>query len=219
MKSIFPDPRHATEDGLLTVGGFITPEILIDAYTHGIFPWPISIELPLAWFSPDPRGIINLDNFAPSRNILKSFNQSGFSIKYNQNFEAVIKGCASHHSQNFSKETWITPEMISGYCDLHQKGHAFSVETYNTKNELVGGLYGVTINGFFSGESMFFVESNASKFALYSLLELLKSKNIPMLDTQMVTPITEKFGADYISREDYLKILDRSLHLAPIKFP
>ena len=219
MKSIFPDPRHATEDGLLTVGGFITPEILIDAYTHGIFPWPISIELPLAWFSPNPRGIIKLDHFSPSRNLLKSFNQMGFTIKYNQNFEAVIKGCATHHSHNFSKETWITPEMISGYCDLYKKGHAFSAETYNSKNELVGGLYGVTINGFFSGESMFFTESNASKFALYSLLELLKNKNILMLDTQMVTPITEKFGADYIDREDYLKILHRSLKLTPIKFP
>lgn len=219
MKSIFPNPRHATEDGLLTVGGFITPEILVDAYTNGIFPWPISVELPLAWFSPDPRGIILLEDYNPSRNVTKSFNQSNFTVRYNTNFEAVILGCAKHHSQNFSKETWITPEMVKGYCALHEKGNAFSVETYDTDNQLVGGLYGVNINGFLSGESMFFTRSNASKFALYSLLEHLKSVNAIMLDTQMTTPVTEKFGAKYIDREEYLLFLDKSLKAKKISFP
>ena len=217
MKSIFPDPRLASEDGLLTVGGFVTPEILIDAYTNGIFPWPISIDLPLAWFSPNPRGTIILDKIKVSKNTIKSIKQTNYSCKFNTCFEDVIKGCATHHSKNFSKETWITPEMIQGYLQLHQKGHAYSIETFNKKNELVGGLYGVNINGFFSGESMFFKEDNASKFALYSLIEFLYGLRIPMLDIQMVTPITEKFGGELISREKYLDILNNCLKMrAPL---
>jgi len=211
MKSIFPDPNLASEDGLLTVGGFISPEILLDAYSHGIFPWPISVDLPLAWFSPDPRGVIFLENFSISKNLKKTLKQTNFYCRFNTQFEKVIKGCARHHSQNFSKETWITPEMIKGYCELHQKGHAYSIETYNKHNELVGGVYGVNIGGFFSGESMFYTEDNASKFALFTLLEFLQSKKITMLDTQMTTPITEKFGATYIARAEYLEHLNKSL--------
>tara|TARA_B100000886_G_C20368104_1_gene468282 strand:+ start:18 stop:686 length:669 start_codon:yes stop_codon:yes gene_type:complete len=217
MKSIFPDPRLASEDGLLTVGGFVTPEILIDAYTNGIFPWPVSIDLPLAWFSPDPRGIITLDQIKISKNVLKAIKQTNYSCKFNTCFEDVIKSCATHHSKNFSRETWITPEMIKGYLQLHHKGHAYSIETFNEKNELVGGLYGVNINGFFSGESMFFKEDNASKFALYSLIIFLHELNFPMLDIQMVTPITERFGGEFITRDKYLDILSECLKMnAPI---
>ena len=207
MRSIFPDPRNATEDGLLTVGGFITPEILLDAYSNGIFPWPISVDLPLAWFSPDPRGVIFLDKFNISKNMLKTFRQNNFHCKYNTRFKDVIENCARHHSKNFSKETWITPEMIEGYCKLYDHGNAYCIETYNQKQELVGGLYGVHINGFFSGESMFFIEDNASKFALYSLLTTLKSEGVLLFDSQMTTPVTEKFGAEYISRDEYLSQL------------
>ena len=213
MKSIFPDPNLASEDGLLTVGGFITPRILIDAYSNGIFPWPISVELPLAWFSPDPRGIIFLNELSVSRSIQKSLRKNQFTCKFNSQFKAVINKCAQHHSKKFSEETWITPEMITGYCELHEQGNAYSIETYNQSNELVGGLYGVNINGFFSGESMFFTEDNASKFALFTLLNYLKSQGVKMFDSQMTTPITERFGAEYISRNHYLEHLKESLEM------
>lgn len=214
MKSIFPHPSNATEDGLLTVGGFINTKILLDAYSNGIFPWPISIDLPLAWFSPDPRGIIDLTKINLSKNLIKSLRNSPFEFKINHNFHAVIQECAKHHSKNFSTETWITPEIIEGYCQFYQDGHAYSAEAYEN-NELVGGLYGVQINGYFSGESMFFKKSNASKFALYHLLVLLQQNQIPFLDTQMVTPITQKFGAIYISRKQFLEELKKSLQLKP----
>ena len=126
MKSIFPDPNLASEEGLLTVGGFITPEILLDAYSNGIFPWPVSVDLPLAWFSPDPRGIIDLNEFTPSKNLTKSIKQCHFKFVFNRNFEQVIKKCAKHHSRNFSEETWITPE-ISKDIALFNYGNAYSL--------------------------------------------------------------------------------------------
>lgn len=211
MKSIFPDPSLASEDGLLTVGGFISPEILLDAYSHGIFPWPISVDLPLAWFSPNPRGVIFLNEYTISKNLKKNLKQTNFYCKFNTQFKSVIENCAKHHSKNFSKETWITPEIIKGYCDLHQRGFAYSIETYNQEHELVGGVYGVNIGGFFSGESMFYLENNASKYALFTLLEYLKSQKIILLDTQMITQVTEKFGAIYIPRHEYLIHLKKAL--------
>ena len=206
MKSIFPDPNLATEEGLLTVGGFITPEILIDAYSNGIFPWPVSVDLPLAWFSPDPRGVIDLGEFNPSKSLIKSIKQSDFEFSFNRNFEQVIKKCAKHHSRNFSEETWITPEIIEGYISLFKYGNAYSAEAY-LDGELVGGLYGVHIGRYFSGESMFYEKDNASKFALMELLKILKKKSHSFFDTQMVTPITERFGAKEIPRKEFLSLL------------
>ena len=203
----FPPVSQADENGLLAIGGDLDLETLKEAYLHGIFPWPISVELPLAWFSPDPRGILPTDQFVVNRTLQKSLNSNKYTFKMNTCFDRVIRSCALHHEfyKKGDCETWITPEMIDGYNLLFDNGLAYSAELYNENNFLVGGVYGVKFNNFYSGESMFFLESNASKITLYHLINHLKANNIPFLDIQMVTPTTEKLGGIEISRDQFLR--------------
>lgn len=205
----FPPIDSADEQGLLALGGDLEVDSLLLAYSCGIFPWPISKEYPLAWFSPDPRGILAFDNLHLGKSFRKFLKKNPYEIKFNTNFEAVIMNCAQvkRHDQ---ASTWISQQIIDAYINLHQQGYAYSIETY-LEERLVGGVYGVCINRFYSGESMFHLEENASKVALVSLLYLLKQRDIGWLDTQMVTPVVESLGGVEIPRDTFLKMLDLSL--------
>ena len=207
----FPPLELADEHGLLALGGDLQVSTLLLAYSRGIFPWPISHEYPLAWFSPDPRGLVLKENFHLPRSLKKFMNKKPYKLMFNRNFDAVIEHCADVHQKKASGETWITPEIIMGYKKLYRSGHAFSAEAYNQKDELVGGLYGVHLGSYLSGESMFFLEDNASKFVLASLLQHLFKNGIAWLDTQMVTPVVGSLGGQEIPRKLFIEKLKLAL--------
>lgn len=207
----FPPIELADEHGLLALGGDLEVETLLLAYKRGIFPWPISEEFPLAWFSPDPRGILTKETFHRPKSLQKLLNKSPFRLEFNRNFEATIMACAQVHSSRGTYETWITDEIIEGYLKLHASGHAYSAEAYNQEDVLVGGLYGVHIGGYLTGESMFYKEDNASKFVLSGLMEHLFFHQIHWLDTQMVTPVVKSLGGVEIPRKVFIERLKKSL--------
>ena len=192
-------------NGLLALGGDLSPERLITAYSQGIFPW-YSDNDPLMWWSPNPRAIIDLDQLRINRTLRKAINKSPYQITLNQDFSQVTKLCAKAPFR--TDGTWILPEMEAAYLTLHQQGYAHSIEIWHTdeqgNRELVGGLYGVAINGFFSGESMFYKQSNASKFALIALGQLLESAGIKFIDCQLLNPFLEDMGAKETSRDIFM---------------
>jgi leucyl/phenylalanyl-tRNA--protein transferase len=204
-KIIFPPVETSTPDGLLAIGGNLEVETIISAYKQGIFPWPISKEYPLAWFSPDPRGVFFLDDLHLPKSFVKFLKKNSYKSSFNKAFSEVIHQCSIVNRKNQSS-TWITSDIITSYEKLFQQGLAYSVEIWD-QERLIAGLYGVCIGDFVSGESMFNLEDNGSKFALYELVTQLKSKNIKWVDTQMVTPVVEIFGGKYISRPEFLKLL------------
>jgi leucyl/phenylalanyl-tRNA---protein transferase len=204
-KIIFPPVESATEDGLVAIGGDLETDTLIEAYRLGIFPWPISLDFPLAWFSPNPRGIIDFSEFHLPRSFKKFLKINPFHVSFNQAFGQVIRQCAWIQRKDHSS-TWITPQIIEGYEKLFNASMAYSVEVWNGE-ELVGGLYGVCMGDYFSGESMFSKENNASKIALMSIVHHLEKQGIKWLDTQMVTSIVKLFGGKYISRQEFLQRL------------
>jgi leucyl/phenylalanyl-tRNA---protein transferase len=206
-KIVFPPIEEATEDGLVAIGGDLEVDTIETAYRQGIFPWPISIELPLAWFSPDPRGILEPQDFHVSRSFEKFLRKSPFKVTFNQDFNGVIMACARMYRKG-QRDTWITPAIVKGYQNLFLSEEAYSVEVWN-EDRLVGGLYGVCMGNFISGESMFMLEDNASKVALHYLIMHLKTRHVPFLDTQMVTPVVEQFGGKYIPRPEFLKRLQQ----------
>ena len=205
----FPPVETADEHGLLALGGDLEVDSLLLAYSQGIFPWPISEEYPLAWFSPNPRGILAFNNLHLSKSFRKFLKKNPFEIRFNTNFEAVILNCA-RVKRSDNQGTWITDDIINAYIDLFKEGYAYSCETYED-NVLVGGVYGVCINRFYSGESMFHSKDNASKVALVSLLYKLQQQDIHWLDTQMVTPVVASLGGVEVPRDKYLRMLEHSL--------
>ncbi|WP_114325848.1 leucyl/phenylalanyl-tRNA--protein transferase [Candidatus Colwellia aromaticivorans] len=192
-------------NGLLAVGGDLQPQRLINAYSQGIFPW-FSENDPLMWWSPNPRAIIKLDNLHINRTLRKALKKSSYKITLNTVFEQVIALCADAPFRDDG--TWILPEMQTSYANLHHLGFAHSIEVWQTNSidepKLVGGLYGVAINGFFSGESMFYTSSNASKFALVALAELLRTIDVDFIDCQLLNSFLEDMGATEISRENFV---------------
>lgn len=176
-------------------------ERLLAAYRTGIFPWSVN---PITWWSPDPRGIIELDGLHISRSLALIIRKGAFEVTMDRAFVEVIKGCAKPGPSR--RGAWITKDFIEAYTRLHEAGHAHSVECW-LKGELVGGVYGVTIGGLFAGESMFHRADNASKVALCFLVEHLRKRKFSLFDIQMVTAGTTPFGAIEISRSDYLKRL------------
>lgn len=211
----FPPIEKANEDGLLAFGGDLEVSSLLMAYKQGIFPWPISEEYPLAWFSPNPRGILRYEDLNISTSLKKILRQKKFEIKFNHDFPSVIIGCRNSHQKN-NQSTWITEEIILAYINLFFSQYAYSVETY-LEGKLVGGIYGVQIGCLITGESMFHIESNASKVALVHLMEHLHKFKIDWIDTQTVTPFIKTMGGTTIPREEYLKMLKLALKRKPPK--
>ena len=206
MPRFFMPADHADENGLVRIGGKLTPEWLLDAYTHGIFPWPLSHAI-LGWFSLDPRCIFEFDQFHVARRLERTCKSRCFRITSDTDFAAVIQNCAERHAQD---GTWITPNMIDAYIDFHRLGYAHSVEAWS-ENELVGGVYGVAIGGLFAAESMFFRHRDASKVALVALMRHLKERGYQLVDIQVETDHTARFGAVEISRSEYLRRLQLAL--------
>ncbi len=202
--TIFPPVELANEDGIVALGGDLHPETLISAYLQGIFPWPVSKEWPLAWFSPDPRGVVPTDQFHIPRKLKKFLNNSPFTIKYNTRFEDVIHECANCNNRPGQTDTWITTPLSQAYIKLHQMGLAYSVETFH-HDQLVGGVYGVCLGKIISAESMFYKKPNASKAALTHLVKHLNKNGIEWIDIQMVTPITKSLGGIEIPRPRFLE--------------
>lgn len=198
----FPNPEDTTEDGIVALGGDLEPESLVLAYSQGIFPWPIP-DLPLPWFCPPMRAILSFDDLKLPKSLKKIQKKKGYRYTIDQDFRAVIEACSLRpRGQN----TWITPEMKEAYIRLHEFGYAHSVEVWR-ENELVGGLYGVSVLGTYAGESMFHRESDAAKLGLLHLIEHLKSRGLEWIDIQMLTPHLEALGAKEISRRDFLDLL------------
>lgn len=205
----FPPVTDADENGLLAVGGDLEPESLLLAYSSGIFPWPFN-ERQLAWFSPPERGVLFLDDFHLAKSLQKTRAQRGWSYSFDKRFSEVITACAESPHRPGQSGTWITKRMIQGYLKFQHAGYAHSVETY-FDGELVGGLYGVAIGGFFAGESMFFTKADASKLALCHLVDHLKDCGVEWIDCQMVTPLLRAFGAVEIPRNRYMKLLKEAI--------
>jgi len=205
---IFPDPKYAEPNGLLAVGGDLRAERLLLAYQNGIFPW-YSEGSPILWFSPDPRLVLMLDEFKISTSLRKIIKSNTFGVKFDTCFTQVIVQCAMTKRKG-QDGTWITDDMIEAYIKLHREGYAHSVETFH-EEILVGGLYGVSLGGAFFGESMFHTRSNASKVALYNLVQKLRSMDFDFIDSQVSTEHSKSFGAKEIGRDSFLSMLGRTL--------
>ena len=190
----FPDPRRADADGLVAIGGDLSVPRLLLAYRRGIFPWTVD---PITWWSPDPRAIFELDRFHIPRSLQRILRKKIFRITTDGAFRRVMEGCAAPAPGR--RDTWITSEFIAAYTRLHEQGNAHSLECWQG-NELAGGIYGVAIGGFFAGESMFHRASNASKIALYHLVQHLRARAFALFDIQMLTPITKQLGGSTIAR-------------------
>ena len=206
----FPPVERALAEpnGLLAAGADLTPERLLDAYRHGIFPWYSDGE-PILWWSPDPRMVLFVDELKVSRSLAKSARNKGFELRVDTAFEAVIDACAQ--PRGAQPGTWITGEMRAAYLRLHRLGHAHSVETWR-EEELVGGLYGVSIGRMFFGESMFALASDASKVALVALVRELREQGCALIDCQMDTRHLASLGARSIPRSEFLRAVKALVH-------
>jgi leucyl/phenylalanyl-tRNA--protein transferase len=238
----FPPPTATTPEGLVCVGGRLSPNWLLDAYSHGIFPWPMWEDEPIAWWSPDPRAVIVLDAFHISRRLRRTLRSGKFRVTCNRDFDGVIRGCATGAGREGG--TWLTPAMIAAYRHMHELGHAHSVEAWlrpplplgEGRGEgaeehpphpyhfpevegmiLAGGVYGIAIGGLFAAESMFYRVRDASKVALANLVAHLNARGYQLLDIQQLTPHTASLGAGEISRIEYLRRLAIVIH-QPVTF-
>jgi leucyl/phenylalanyl-tRNA--protein transferase len=201
----FPPVSHANRDGILAIGGDLTPERLILAYKSGIFPWFNEGE-PIIWWSPNPRMVLFLDELIVSKSMRNILNRNIFTVTFNQNFRDVISNC-QQVKRNGQTGTWITNEMIEAYCKLHVLGKAKSVEVWQN-DQLVGGLYGFDLGHVFCGESMFSLVSNASKVAFIALANQLKKDNYRLLDCQVHNEHLESLGCREIERDAFMAILN-----------
>ncbi len=204
----FPSPELALEDpnGLLAFGGDLSSDRLIAAYNNGIFPWYSEGE-SLLWWSPDPRGILYLEDYHVSKSFLKFLRNTSLKVTLNHNFNDVIEACAL--IPRTDQGTWITVDMLNAYSRLHELNQAHSIEVWEN-DILVGGLYGVSVGGVFCGESMFHSTTNASKLAMYCLVNLMRASNGVFIDCQMQTGHLSSLGAKNIPRSLFLKELNQA---------
>lgn len=202
----FPPVSEANPDGILAIGGDLSPERLILAYKSGIFPWFEEGE-PIYWWSPNPRMVLFLDELVVSKSMRNILNRNIFTVTSNQNFREVISNCQKI-KRDGQNGTWITNDMIEAYCKLNELGIAKSVEVWQN-NELVGGLYGIDLGHVFCGESMFSKVSNASKVAFMTLVNQLKKDNYKVLDCQVYNEHLESLGCREIDRTDFMELLEK----------
>lgn len=200
----FPPVSKAYPDGILAIGGDLSPERLQLAYKSGIFPWFEEGE-PIYWWSPNPRMVLFLDELVVSKSMRNILNRNIFKVTFNQNFREVISNCQKIKREG-QNGTWITNDMIGAYCKLNEMGIAKSVEVWQNE-ELVGGLYGIDLGHIFCGESMFSKVSNASKVAFIALANQLKKDNYKVLDCQVYNEHLESLGCREIPREDFIELL------------
>ena len=204
----FPPATNASVDGLVAIGGDLSAPRLLLAYTSGIFPW-FNEDTMILWWSPDPRMVLFPEKLKVSKSMSRLLKTDRFKITKNHCFSEVIDACAKAIRPS-QEGTWITSEMKNAYLDLHKMGMAASYEVWED-DRLVGGLYGVDLNGIFCGESMFSKVSNASKFAFIKMVEDLQAKNYALIDCQMYTKHLASLGAETISRDAFLDILQSTL--------
>ncbi|MGA9637652.1 leucyl/phenylalanyl-tRNA--protein transferase [Flavobacterium sp.] len=200
----FPSVSQANQDGIVAIGGDLSPERLQLAYNSGIFPWFEEGD-PIIWWSPNPRMVLFLQDLKVSKSMRNILNRDLFTVTFNKDFRAVISNCQKI-KRDGENGTWITNDMIEAYVRLHELGIAKSVEVWQ-EGELVGGLYGVDMGHVFCGESMFSKVSNASKVAFITLVNQLKTEDYKLLDCQVYNPHLESLGCYEIEREEFIKIL------------
>lgn len=204
----FPPAESADDDGVVAIGGDLEPGTVLQAYRSGLFPMHVDRGRTLAWWSPDPRGVLPLDGLRVTRSLRRSCRR--YEIRVDTAFDDVVASCADPKRPH----GWITPDIRRAYGRLHELGWAHSVETWSHDGRLVGGLYGVSVGGVFAGESMFHREPDASKVALVGLVEVLSSDGVPrLLDVQWTTDHLASLGAIEIPQNDYIGRLSAALDL------
>ena len=203
----FPDPRTASPEGIVAIGGDLHPESVLAAYRQGIFPWPVE-KLPLLWFCPAERGVLEFSALHLPRSLRRAHRLSGLRFSIDRAFRAVIRGCAETPRPG-QQGTWITPAVIQAYVRLHDLGIAHSVEAW-AGEALVGGVYGVDVDGAFAAESMFYRHPNASKLALLHLISHLRGRGLDWIDVQTLTPHMARLGAHLVGRDVFLDRLQRT---------
>lgn len=206
----FPDPEGANRDGIVAIGGDLSPDRLLLAYEQGLFPW-FNEGDPILWWSPDPRFVLFPSELKVAKSMRPYFNQRKFGLSYDRDFRQVIEKCQQTYRPG-QGGTWITDDMLNAYCTLHEMGYAHSVEVW-LEDELVGGLYGIALGKVFFGESMFAQVSNASKFGFIGLVRRLRDRGYTLVDCQQETRHLASLGARPISRSDFL----RKLHHNPLQ--
>jgi leucyl/phenylalanyl-tRNA--protein transferase len=211
----FPPVNEAltTPDGLLAVGGCLSTTRLLTAYRQGIFPWSSKDE-PILWWSPDPRLVLFPDKLIVSHSLAKTMRQHRYKVTYDQCFAEVINACAQPRKEETG--TWITEGVLQAYQNLYRAGVAHSVEAWSG-DKLVGGLYGVAIGQVFFGESMFFTSADASKVAFVTLVNAMKLWNYQLIDCQVSTGHLKNFGAEEISRREFMALLDQYCEQEPVQ--
>jgi leucyl/phenylalanyl-tRNA---protein transferase len=203
----FPDPRSANPEGVVAIGGDLHPDSLLLAYRQGIFPWPVE-GLPLLWFCPAERGVLEFTELHLPRSLVYARRHTTLRFTIDAAFAAVIRACADTPRPG-QDGTWITPQIVTAYTRLHRLGITHSVEAWNGTH-LVGGVYGVEVDGAFAAESMFHHEPNASKLALLHLVDHLRQRGLDWLDIQVLTPHLARLGARAIPRDEFLGKLRRT---------
>ncbi len=210
----FPDPMLADDEGLVAVGGELSVDFLVSAYSQGIFPWFCEGQ-PMMWWSPNPRMVLFPDEFIVSKSLAQKIRNRKFTIKMDTCFDTVIRLC-SEQKRKDQDGTWITSDMIDAYTRMYEEGYAHSVETYY-ENNLTGGLYGISLGRAFFGESMFYRIPDASKIALYALVQISQKMNFHFIDAQQSTKHLKSLGAGDVERKVFMKMLRKALEYKTVK--
>lgn len=205
----FPPVDLASPEGLLAVGGDLRAERLLEAYRHGVFPW-YNEGQPILWWSPDPRAVLFPDKLKLSRSLRKTLHGGRFKVTLDTQFRQVVEACSAPRANADTPGTWIHPEMVEAYCELHRMGYAHSVESWVDK-QLVGGLYGLSLGGAFFGESMFSRTSDASKVAFVCLVRQLQHWQFDFIDAQIKSDHLSSLGAIDIRRNRFISLLNKSI--------
>lgn len=210
----FPHPKYASSEGLLAAGGDLSPQRILFAYENGIFPWYNEGE-PILWWSPNPRFVLYPSEIKVSKSMRQVFRKKSFRLSFDQAFEQVIEACAVIPREG-QEGTWLTEEMKAAYIHLHHLGFAHSLETWQGE-QLVGGLYGLSLGNCFFGESMFAKVSNASKAALIVLAKTLEEKGFKMIDCQSETKHLRTMGAKFIDQATFLRYLEENKQIRTLR--